>query len=564
MKFLCSHCGSKYQITDDKVQGRVLRMKCRKCSQDIVIDGQNPTGPSVRPPAAQGAAVPQSAGLRLPTKPQGAVAAESVGRRTANVPAVKGPAPAAPSSLGTGFKKQVSSRPTAGASVSQAGGADQWHVAVNEVPVGPIGKQEILRKMNAGAVTDASLVWREGFDDWRPLREVPELAALLRQAASQRVPPPPIARASAVPQPPRPGKAPAAHKTGPHAHQHPHRAGDGLKPAARSNVVPMPIGGRSGAAPAPQVDEGIADTAIDGEIPAFAPFEPEPEAAPVPARRASIPAAPVAAQMGADAPMFPAAPQGAPVGTISSSGSVARPMPAPEKKTFSPGVLMGIAGAAFFGVTMAVILGTRVLGGGAAPAPAPTPAPVVVAPAQPEKAVEAPVVLPDDVEVTTPVEPADTGAGSTKSTRSSTKGSTGAKAPELSEAEKKRLAAMAGGTTTEFDKFKGTNEVSFDKERPKAQAGSLSGDQIKKVVDTNKPALQRCYERSARGVGASSDLRVNVDLTIGRSGKVSSVKTSGADLPGFGTCLEGAIKRWVFPPAGDETPARFPLLFAGK
>ena len=37
MKFLCDQCKAKYQIADEKVQGKTLRMKCRKCGHIIEI-----------------------------------------------------------------------------------------------------------------------------------------------------------------------------------------------------------------------------------------------------------------------------------------------------------------------------------------------------------------------------------------------------------------------------------------------------------------------------------------------------------------------------------------------
>ena len=39
MKFLCDSCKTKYQIPDEKVAGRTLRMKCRKCGHMVAIDG---------------------------------------------------------------------------------------------------------------------------------------------------------------------------------------------------------------------------------------------------------------------------------------------------------------------------------------------------------------------------------------------------------------------------------------------------------------------------------------------------------------------------------------------
>src|SRR6478736_2489692 len=37
MKFLCPSCKAKYQIGDEKVAGRSVRMKCRKCGYVIQV-----------------------------------------------------------------------------------------------------------------------------------------------------------------------------------------------------------------------------------------------------------------------------------------------------------------------------------------------------------------------------------------------------------------------------------------------------------------------------------------------------------------------------------------------
>ena len=60
MKFLCSHCKAKYQIADEKVVGRTLRMTCRNCQQEIVIRGE----PDAQAAAAR--AEPRAPQLRVP------------------------------------------------------------------------------------------------------------------------------------------------------------------------------------------------------------------------------------------------------------------------------------------------------------------------------------------------------------------------------------------------------------------------------------------------------------------------------------------------------------------
>ncbi|MDB4998381.1 MAG: Signal recognition particle receptor protein FtsY, partial [Myxococcaceae bacterium] len=37
MKFLCEQCKAKYQISDEKVAGKTVRMKCRKCGHMIEV-----------------------------------------------------------------------------------------------------------------------------------------------------------------------------------------------------------------------------------------------------------------------------------------------------------------------------------------------------------------------------------------------------------------------------------------------------------------------------------------------------------------------------------------------
>src|SRR5262245_23056314 len=37
MKFLCDNCKAKYQVGDEKVAGKAVRMKCRRCGYDIHV-----------------------------------------------------------------------------------------------------------------------------------------------------------------------------------------------------------------------------------------------------------------------------------------------------------------------------------------------------------------------------------------------------------------------------------------------------------------------------------------------------------------------------------------------
>jgi predicted Zn finger-like uncharacterized protein len=39
MKLTCHSCGAKYTVSDDKIQGKTVKMKCRKCGSTIVVGG---------------------------------------------------------------------------------------------------------------------------------------------------------------------------------------------------------------------------------------------------------------------------------------------------------------------------------------------------------------------------------------------------------------------------------------------------------------------------------------------------------------------------------------------
>ena len=39
MKIVCEACQAKYSIADDKVRGKVFKIRCKKCSHVIVVRG---------------------------------------------------------------------------------------------------------------------------------------------------------------------------------------------------------------------------------------------------------------------------------------------------------------------------------------------------------------------------------------------------------------------------------------------------------------------------------------------------------------------------------------------
>src|SRR5271169_1351768 len=53
MKITCQACAAKYTIADEKVLGKIVKIRCKKCGATIVVNGNDPS-------ASAGGAAPQA------------------------------------------------------------------------------------------------------------------------------------------------------------------------------------------------------------------------------------------------------------------------------------------------------------------------------------------------------------------------------------------------------------------------------------------------------------------------------------------------------------------------
>jgi predicted Zn finger-like uncharacterized protein len=125
MKITCQSCQSKYNVADEKVEGKIVKIRCRKCGATIVVNG---TG---------GAATNGAAGADT-TAQQGAVGADA-----------------------------------------------QWHVNVGDNDQRTLTLSELVDAYNTGVVTQETFIWCDGMDDWRPLAEVDVVVNALHASANQ-------------------------------------------------------------------------------------------------------------------------------------------------------------------------------------------------------------------------------------------------------------------------------------------------------------------------------------------------------------------------------------------
>jgi len=115
MKIVCDSCGAKYSIADEKVAGKIFKIRCKKCSSVLEVRGDQ-TGAQ----ALDGAAWGQKQSL-------------------------------------------------------DAG----WYIVVDGEQRGPLPPIELSQLFAKGSVGLDSYVWKEGFDDWKVAGEVPELVQIL-------------------------------------------------------------------------------------------------------------------------------------------------------------------------------------------------------------------------------------------------------------------------------------------------------------------------------------------------------------------------------------------------
>jgi predicted Zn finger-like uncharacterized protein len=565
VKFICDQCKAKYQIADDKIAGKTVRMKCRKCGHQIEVRAEvtessvashAPIGESPRPPGALGSAAPGAApGAKAvgtgPAAPRPAQkpAAPRVGPLATSLAAAK-PAPprAAPlaparpgvekGALAGAFKSSVTKEEEISASfdLAELSAADEWYVAINGVPVGPIRIAEVRRKAALGAVTEDSLVWQEGLEEWRPVRAFAELAAVVLEAASAGrnsllTPAPPEGRQSARPAPPRstvPPRATPGPSNAPHA---PHAAprAPAAAIAARSNVVAI----TSRLATAERIDDATV---------------PVPEAARDSRVMADPFAIPPAAGVAALSPSVGSGYTDTPPPPLAAIAASAVPATDPSARKAPPWIAIAmVVLAAAFGITAALALFLR--------QPAAAPQPVVIQ--MPSGA--APVAPPTSTQPNATV--ADNDPASPLPQTSGTAGPKGPVAFGTGTGAKPPPTASTGGFS--LSGGLGVNRPAVD---PNATSGSdpkqpgqcLSQSQIQGVIGQHRIGVSRvCWDKSS---SARQSVNVGVTVTIGPGGEVQNVSANGEDNS-VANCVANDVRNWHFPGGGCVQQTFFSLKF---
>jgi hypothetical protein len=98
---------------------------------------------------------------------------------------------------------------------------------------------------------------------------------------------------------------------------------------------------------------------------------------------------------------------------------------------------------------------------------------------------------------------------------------------------------------------------------------ALDSGQIQQTVGKYTGSVKRsCWQPAldSRSKDAPTSARVSVSITVGPSGSVQNVSTSGdpKGYPGLASCIAGRVKGWQFPASNGTTTVNVPFVFAAQ
>jgi predicted Zn finger-like uncharacterized protein len=144
MKVVCDSCQAKYQVPDERVAGKKLKIRCKRCGATVLIRGD-----------LLSAGGESAVGGELAQTLSGATA---------------------PDMLDMSGAERVSIPPDAIGLGDGADGEDyEWHVSLDGDTQGPFGTAQLRDWLNNTPSGWDAHVWREGFPDWLDARACAEL-----------------------------------------------------------------------------------------------------------------------------------------------------------------------------------------------------------------------------------------------------------------------------------------------------------------------------------------------------------------------------------------------------
>jgi predicted Zn finger-like uncharacterized protein len=183
----CHSCGATYNISDEKVRGRRVRVRCKSCGAGIIVDGAQ-------------LVAEDATRVYAPTfEPATYADKDDQDDRDESTRVFSAP---------VDMRARQPSVHDESTRVFTAPTSGDWTVNVSDTDQRTMKLPEIVNDYNGGLISDDAFVWRDGMPDWLPIRKVPEIVAALDSAEATRVVSPAVAVRPALGQ--RPAAAQAA------------------------------------------------------------------------------------------------------------------------------------------------------------------------------------------------------------------------------------------------------------------------------------------------------------------------------------------------------------------
>jgi len=201
MQFSCESCRAQLLIADEKVRGKRVTVRCRRCGAKIALADPllaNSAPRVVERPSSQGA-------MRVSPRPEPArQQTDDESTRAMDREVLERALEA--SKADDRSQNGVSAAAKHHLAPPVAPPADvEWFAMIRGKQAGPLTREELIARANDGNVGPRTYLWREGMDAWQRAANVQELSGMfprVPQAPTRPPPPtPPAVQARPVPSP---------------------------------------------------------------------------------------------------------------------------------------------------------------------------------------------------------------------------------------------------------------------------------------------------------------------------------------------------------------------------